>query len=334
MVPFKARWGTGVKAWVVERFGSHDDLVLKDVPLPRATTGSVLVKVVAAGLNFADSIAVSGRYQVQIPPPFILGSEIAGEVVEARAGSGFSRGERVVAQVPAGAFAEYCAIEAARLIRLPLQLGFAQAAALPVSYTTAYVALLEKGALAAGETVLIHAAAGGVGIAATQVAKWRGARVIATAGSDEKCALAKANGADHVINYRDADWLDQVRALAPDGVDAVVDPVGGDVTLESLRLLVWGGRLLLIGFASGTVPALPANRLLVKAISAHGIFWSFERQSARIAEIQQQLVELCSAGALRPHIGISVPMADLKVGMAALDGGRTTGKVVMNVASA
>lgn len=323
-----------MKAWVVERFGSHDDLVLKDVPVPPAAAGTVLVKVVAAGLNFADGIVVSGRYQVQIPPPFILGSEIAGEVVEAPAESGFSPGERVLAQVPAGAFAEYCAVEAARLIRLPPQLGPAPAAAIPVSYTTAYVALLEKGALAAGETILIHAAAGGVGIAATQLAKWRGARVIATAGSEEKCAIARSNGADHVIYYGDADWPAQVRALAPGGVDAVVDPVGGDVTLQSLRLLGWGGRLLLIGFASGTIPAIPANRLLVSAISAHGVFWSFERQGPRIAEIQRQLVELCGAGTLRPHIGCSVPMSDLKAAMAALDGGRTTGKVVMNVASA
>lgn len=323
-----------MKAWVVERFGSHDDLVLKDIPIPDAGNDQILVRVSAAGLNFADSISLSGRYQVRIPPPFVLGSEVAGVVANAPIDSGFSAGDRVLAQVPSGAFAEYCLVEPARLVRLPPELDFRQAVALPVSYTTAYVGLFEKGALVAGETVLIHAAAGGIGIAATQLAKWCGARVIATAGSDEKCALAAANGADHVINYREATWTERVAELAPDGVDVVVDPVGGDTTLQSLRLLAWGGRLLLIGFASGNIPSLPANRLLVKAISAHGIYWSFERQGALIAGIQQKLVDLCCAGHLRPHIGRSLAMSKLKAGMSELDGGRTTGKVVLDVVSA
>lgn len=320
-----------MKAWVVERWGSLDDLTLLEVPQPEATPGSVLVKVSKAGLNFADGIAVRGRYQVKIEPPFILGSEFAGTVVEGGSDYGFEPGDRVMAQVPCGAFAEFCVTEPRRLVRLGPGLDFAAAVALPISYTTAFVGLVVKGELKAGQWVLIHAAAGGLGYAATQVAKWRGARVIATAGSAEKCALVAANGADHVINYRDGDWQEQVAALALEGIDLVLDPIGGETSLKSLRLLTWGGRLLLAGFAGGAPASIPANHLLVKARSAIGVYWSFEREEAAIASIQNQLVELASTGVLRPYIGSLIGMEELKPGLIALESGNTTGKVVLHV---
>jgi len=321
-----------MKAWVLERWGSLDDLVLKDVARPAAGEGTVIVRVSKAALNFADGIAARGRYQVKIQPPFVLGSEIAGVVAEAPLGSGFGPGDRVLAQVPAGAFGEYCPVETGRLVRLPDELSFADAAALPVSYTTAHVGLFGKGRLQQGETVLIHAAAGGLGIAATQLAAWRGARVIATAGSEEKCRLALDNGANHAINYRDAQWSERVKALAPDGVDMVFDPVGGETSLLSIRQLAWGGRLMLAGFASGAPAQLPANHLLVKAASAIGVFWSFDKEAAIVSAIQKQLVELAIDGHVRPHLWRLIDLADLRQGMSALESGETTGKVIINVA--
>jgi NADPH:quinone reductase len=321
-----------MKAWVVERWGSLDDLVLKDIPRPKAGDDTVVVRVSKAALNFADGIAVRGRYQVKIQPPFVLGSEIAGVVAEASPGSGYSPGDRVLAQVAAGAFGEYCPVETSRLVRLPDELPFAAAAALPVSYTTAHVGLFAKGNLKGSETVLVHAAAGGLGLAATQLATWRGARVIATAGSDEKCRLALDSGAAHAINYRDAQWPERVRELAPDGVDMVFDPVGGETSLLSIRQLAWGGRLMLAGFASGAPAQLPANHLLVKAASAIGVFWSFDKEAAIVSAIQKQLVELAIDGHVRPHLWRLIDLADLRQGMSALESGETTGKVIINVA--
>lgn len=320
-----------MKAWIVEQFGSLEDLAFRDVPVPSPGPGTVLVKVSKAGLNFADGIAVRGRYQVRTPPPFVLGSEIAGIVAEADEASGFAPGDRVMAQVPAGAFGEYCIVEAAHLVRLPGELDLISAAALPVSYTTAHVALIGKGGLRPDELVLIHAAAGGLGFAATQIAKWRGARVIATAGSEEKCALAAANGADHVLTYRSEDWTDKVRALAPQGPDMVLDPVGGETTLRSLRLLAWGGRLLLAGFAGGQPAAIPANQLLVRAASAIGVFWSLEREAGTIVPIQREIAALAASGSLRPHIGELIPMPELKRGLIALENGSTVGKIILDV---
>lgn len=320
-----------MKAWVVERWGSLDDLVLKNVQRPEASDGSVVVRVSKAGLNFADGIAVRGRYQVKVETPFVLGSEIGGVVEEALPGSGYARGDRVMAQVPIGGFAEYCTVETSRLVRLPDALGFASAAALPVSYTTAHIGLFAKGQLRQGETILIHAAAGGLGIAATQLARWRGARVIATAGSDEKCSLALENGAEHAVNYRDEEWPERVKALAPEGVGMVFDPVGGEISLLSIRRLAWGGRLMLAGFASGAPASIPANHLLVKAASAIGVFWSFDKEAAAISAIQKQLVDLAVEGHVRPHLWQSVGLDDLKQGLEALEGGKTSGKVILNV---
>lgn len=320
-----------MKAWVIEKFGSFDDLVLKEVPTPAATPGRVLVRVRMAGLNFADGVALRGHYQVRITPPYVLGSELSGEVVDAGGCAGFSPGDRVAAQVPCGSYGEYLLVEPERLVKLPGAVDFAQGAALLISYTTAHVALFSRGGLKKGETVLVHAAAGGAGLATTQLAHHAGARVIATAGSDDKCALAAANGADHVLNYRAAPWVDAVRAIAPDGVDLVFDPVGGDTTLDSVRVMGWGGRLMIVGFAGGGPAAIPANRLLVKSLSALGVFWSFERDTDAVRAIQAELVGLCAEGGIRPHIGGIVPMADLHQGLHALEERRTSGKLVLDL---
>ncbi|MAW79259.1 MAG: alcohol dehydrogenase [Parvularcula sp.] len=320
-----------MRSWVLERWGTIDDLVLKQIDEPKPEAGEVLVKISHAGLNFADIIAVRGRYQVKVEPPFVLGSEFAGVVVDANGCTGFEPGDRVLGQVPSGAYAEYCAVDSARPVKLPDHLGFDRAATLPVSYTTAYIALFAKGGLQPGQTVLVHAAAGGLGLAAVQLAKWRGARVISTAGTPEKRALALANGSAAAIDYRQDGWLEEVRNAAPDGVDLVVDPVGGDITLKSIKLLNWGGRLLVCGFAGGAPAAIPANHVLVNAISVVGVFWDFVRDRETVVSAQRELVELAATDRLHLHIDRIVPMAELKSGLEALNNAETSGKVLLGV---
>lgn len=318
-----------MQAWTVLDWGTPEDLRFGPTPTPQPGPGEVLVQVRAAGLNFADSLMIAGKYQVKPTPPFVLGAELAGVVVAAAPGSAFKPGDRVAAQVWTGGFGEYCVVEEYRLIRLAEQLSFAEGAALPVSYTTSHVALFHDGGLRPGQTVLVHAAAGGIGIASTQLAKAGGARVIATASSTEKLAVAAAAGADVLINYREPGWQDAVRRAAPDGVNLVVDPVGGEVTLDSVRLLAWRGRLLLVGFAAGEAARVPANRLLVNAAAAMGVYWNFERDGEMVREIQADLARRAAAGEIRPQVGARHRLADLRQALADLQSGRTIGKVVV-----
>jgi len=323
-----------MRAWVVKQYGAPKDLVFERIPVPSLSEGGpdapdTLVKVEAVGLNFADEIAIAGRYQDRIEPPFVPGNEFAGTVVQTRGSSRFQPGDRVACQVRNGAFAEYCAVPSHRLMAIG-DLPAPVAAALPVSYTTAHVALFQKARLKAGQTVLIHAAAGGLGIAATQLARSVGAHIIATAGSEEKRRIAVENGADHVIDYRQPDWHEAVRALAPQGVDIVVDPVGGQTTERSLRLLGWQGQLLICGFASGDIAALKANYMLVKSASVHGVYWSFERNPVEIAAIQRELVAHCAEGRIKPVIRHVRPIGELIAAITALGTRQTVGKVVLS----
>lgn len=320
-----------MKAWVVETFGGLDGVRLRDVPRPVVSPGVALVRVLRAGLNFADIISVRGEYQIKTEPPFILGAEIVGEVIETGGAGHLAVGGLVMAQVTSGAYAEYCVVDPARLVPLAAGTDTTLAAAVPVSYTTASIALFDIAGLRSGETVLIHAAAGGTGTAATQLARNADARVIAATATPEKAALAMQNGAGATINNRDPDWVRTVRGIAPGGVDVVLDPVGGEVTIDSVRALAWRGRLLIVGFASGKIPAIPVNRLLVKAASAHGVFWQFDADPSRIAAIQHGLADTLAKGAIRPHVGQLVPFSGLKEGLTALAEARTIGKLVLNV---
>ena len=323
-----------MQAWVVKEYGKPEDMVLDQIPVPvlehdGPNAADTLVKVEAAALNFADEIAIAGRYQDRIEPPFVPGNELAGTVIEAGVGSRFQPGDRVACQVRSGAFTEYCAVSSNRLMAIG-DIDARAAAALPVSYTTAHVALFQKGNLTAGQTVLIHAASGGLGLAAVQLAKSAGARIIATAGSEEKRRIAIKNGADHVIDYRQPDWYKEVKSLSPNGVDIVVDPVGGAISEQSLRLLAWQGKLLICGFASGEIPELKANYMLVKSASVHGVYWSFDRHPDEIRTIQQELVELCAAGRIRPLIRDVYPMCEVVAAIKALRSRDTVGKVVLS----
>lgn len=323
-----------MRAWVVKQYGKPEDLVLDRIPVPSLREGGpepldTLVKVEAAALNFADEIAIAGRYQDRIEPPFVPGNEFAGTVVQTGGNSRFQIGDRVACQVRSGAFAEYCAAPSRRLMAIG-DLPAPVAAALPISYTTAYIALFQKANLTAGKTVLIHAAAGGLGVAATQLARSVGARIIATAGSEEKRRIARENGAEHVIDYRQPNWQDEVKALAPQGVDIVLDPVGGQTSERSLRLLGWQGQLLVCGFASGEISALKANYMLVKSASVHGVYWSFDRNPEEIAAIQQDLVGLCAQGRISPLIQHVRPMGELIEAITDLGTRNTVGKVVLS----
>jgi len=199
-------------------------------------------------------------------------------------------------------------------------------------YTTALVAMTESTTITAGETVLVLAAAGGVGLATVEVAKQLGARVIAATGATEKCALARAHGADETVDYRDKEWTDRVKAMTGGrGVDVIVDPVGGEVTKQALRLLDWGGRLLVVGFSSGEIPQIPANRLLLRRASAIGVYWSHDRDGLMLARIARRMLDLSAAGVIRPHIGATFAFEDLPTALAALRGRVTTGKTILTI---
>jgi NADPH2:quinone reductase len=305
-------------------------LELGCVPRPLAGPGEAIVQVEAAALNFSDLLMIDDRYQVRPERPFVPGQEIAGTVVAAGAGSNLRVGERVASKVACGGFAEYAAVRDDMAIRVPTQISLEIAAALPVVYTTAMVALTQSTEVEPGETVLVLAAAGGVGLAAVEVAHCLGGRVIAAAGGEEKCALARAHGADHAINYLHESWTEAVNDLTDGrGVNVIVDPVGGSMTQRALRLLDWGGRLLIVGFTSGEIPQIPANRLLLRQASAIGVYWNHERDEAMLARIAGRLSELTAAGAIRPHIGAVFRIEDLPRALAALAARRTTGKTIV-----
>lgn len=320
-----------MKAWRVEAIGDPAGLRLADVPLPEPAADEYLVKVEAAGLNFLDTLLVEGRYQVRPALPFTPGMEVVGTVVgEPEAGL------RVAAATPSGrfgGFAEYALVPRAEAVVLESDVPPGVALALRGNYPTALYALRHAGRLAADETLLVHAGAGGVGSAAVQLGKAMGARVIATAGSDSKRELCRALGADAVVDYGDAGWVDAVRALAPRGVDLVFDPVGGEVGVQSARCLGFGARLLVVGFAGGTLTQLPANRLLLANASAIGVLWGEvrKREPALASRLAQEIRDWWREGRLRPLEATAFDFARLPEALAALAQRRTCGKAILTM---
>lgn len=314
-------------AWISEAKGLAG-LRLAEIAVPRPRPGEVLLRVEAAALNFSDILMVDDAYQVRPPRPFVPGQEVAGTVVAAGPNCGLKPGARIAGKVNWGGFAAYATMRADMAMELPEALSFAEGAAVPVAYTTAAVALGESARLAAGETVLVLAAAGGVGLAAVQIARRRGARVIAACSSG-KIALAEAQGVDLAVDYNGPDWSARVRAAAPEGVDVVLDPVGGAFADAALRLLGWQGRYLVVGFASGEIPKLPANRLLMKRASAIGVYWSHDRDGAMLARLQREIMAMFALGETRPPLGAGYPMAALPQALADLAGRRSHGKLIL-----
>ncbi|MGE4218192.1 MAG: NADPH:quinone oxidoreductase family protein [Alphaproteobacteria bacterium] len=319
-----------MKAVTVAEFGPPESLRWAEMPAPQPGPGQVAIRVRAAGLNFADTLMVAGKYQVKPDLPFVPGMEAAGEVIACGAGvTRFRPGDRVMAVCDSGAFAEQAVAHESAVYAIPEAMDFATAATFPIVYGTAHLALGARGRLKPGETLLVHGAAGGVGLAAVEIGKRMGATVIATAGSAEKLALARAHGADHVIDYTAGPFIDAVKDIGL--ADAVFDPVGGDVFDQSLRCVNWEARILVIGFAAGRIPQAPANILLVKNVDVVGVFWGAYRRRApqQVRDGIEELLGWWREGALKPHVSMTFPAQRTAEAMAALLGRATTGKVAI-----
>lgn len=322
-----------MKAIQCVEWGLPERLVLAEVPLPEPKDGEVRVKVEAAGVNFPDALIVQKKYQVQPPLPFTPGTEVAGTVDAVGAGVRHLKpGDRVGALVGLGGFAEYVCAPAALTVPLPPGVSADQAAAFTLTYATSHHALLDRGQLKADETLVVLGAGGGVGLAAVELAKIAGARVIAVASSDAKLAVARDHGADETINYSAADLREALKAATSGkGADVVYDPVGGKYTEAALRSLAWRGRLLVVGFADGTIPQIPANLLLIKGTSAVGVFWGefARREAAANAAMLKELFGWLAQGRLRPHVSKTYPLAQTPQALDALLARKAVGKLVI-----
>lgn len=322
-----------MRAIVVDRWMEPSELGVREIPEPEIPPGKVLVEVRAAGCNFFDILMVQGRYQVKPPFPFVPGAEIGGVVCGLGEGvEEFAVGDRVCASVGTGAFAERCLAGVGSCWRIPDGMSFEEGAALPVVYPTSYAALVYRADISEGETLLVHAAAGGVGTAAVQIGKALGARVIATAGGPEKCEVAKRVGAELCIDYRSEDFVAGVRDFTEGrGADVIYDPVGGDITDKSLKCIAWNGRLLIIGFASGQIPEIKANRILLKNIAVTGLHWGahdkFEPE--KIPLTFDALFELHERGLIAPVLYRNYALEELPEALAALGSRRSYGKVII-----
>ena len=322
-----------MKAWRVEQITEAGEMQLRDLPDPVPGPGQYVVRVAAAGVNFLDTLIVRGRYQKKPALPFTPGVEVAGTILAAGEGAPLAAGTRVLAAVETGGYAEVALVAQSAALEVPEAMPAADALALlGVNYPTSYYALHHRAALRAGETVLVHAGAGGVGSAAVQLAKAAGARVIATAGSAEKLDVCRRLGADAAVSYAEGDWVEAVRRLTEGrGADVIYDPVGGEVGEQSLRALAWMGRYLVVGFAAGGIPKLPANRLLLQNAAALGVFWGevMNRDRATAASVRAALVALYRQGTVPPLIGGRFPLAEAPAALAALAGRATVGKLVL-----
>ncbi|HSW15992.1 MAG TPA: NADPH:quinone oxidoreductase family protein [Ramlibacter sp.] len=324
-------------AWLCENPIGVDALTWKELPTPAPKAGEVLVRIEAASLNFPDLLIVQNKYQMKPALPFVPGSEYAG-VVEA-IGDGVTHlkvGQGVACLAGTGGFGSHAIAPAALCMPLPAGFPAVDAAAFIMIYATSHHALIDRGQLKAGETVLVLGAAGGVGTAAIQIAKAVGARVIAAASTDEKCALCRKIGADDVINYgRDATpgaLREAIKAATGGkGPDVIYDPVGGEFAEPAFRSIAWRGRYLIVGFASGPIPSLPLNLALLKGASLVGVFWGdFARREPKAnAAMMTELASWYAQGKVKPVIDRTLPMADLKNAYALMGSRSVKGKLVM-----
>ena len=324
-----------MKAVLCKELGPPEKLVLEEVPSPQPGKGQVVIGVKAAGVNFPDTLIIQGKYQFKPEPPFSPGGEVAGVVKALGEGvSGVKLGDRVIASSTYGGFAEEMAIDADRLVAIPEAMDYVPASAFILTYGTSYHALKDRAQLKPGETLLVLGASGGVGLAAVQLGKAMGARVIAAASSDAKLAVCRENGADELINYASDDLRVRVKAItAGRGVDVVYDPVGGPYSEPALRDMAWNGRFLVVGFAAGDIPKVPLNLPLLKGCAIVGVFWgAFTRTEAeRNRRNTDELMRLYLAGRVKPHIHATYPLERAAQALNEVLYKRVSGKVVLTV---
>ena len=322
-----------MKAVLCKEFGPPESLVFEDVPSPRPGPGEVVLTMKAASINFPDVLIIQNKYQFKPPLPFSPGSELAGVVKEVGEGvKHWKAGDKVIAFTTFGAFAEEVKTEASRLIPLPEKMSFETGAAFILTYGTTDHALRDRAALKAGETLLVLGAAGGVGLAAVEIGKAMGARVIACASSPEKLAVCREHGADEGIDYAKEDLRERIKELTGGkGVDVVYDAVGGPYSEPAFRSIAWRGRLLVVGFAAGDIPKIPLNLPLLKGASIVGVFWGdfAKREPKAFAESVQQLGRWYAEGKLRPHVSQTYPLAKAVDALKAMAARQVKGKVVL-----
>ncbi len=320
-------------AWLCETLDGVEALDWKALPTPEPKPGEVRIAVKAASLNFPDLLIVKGQYQFKPPLPFVPGSEYAG-VVDA-VGEGVKHlkvGAPVAAIAGTGGFATHACVNAAQVLPLPPGFALTDAAAFAFTYGTSHHALIDRAQLKAGETVLVLGAAGGVGTAALQIAKAAGAKVIAAASTDDKCALCKALGADETLNYSTQDVRETLKALTGGkGPDVVYDPVGGEIAEPVFRSIAWRGRYLVIGFAGGRIPALPWNLALLKGASVVGVFWGdfVKREPQANAAALMQLAQWYAQGKIKPVIDQQLPMSEIRAAYARMASRQVKGKLLL-----
>lgn len=321
------------RAIQIKHYCGPDDLAIADVSVRAPGPGEVRLKIRAAAVNFADSLMISNEYQHKPPLPIILGMEAGGEVLEVGPDVGhLSVGDRVIGYARFGYWTEEAVACAAQVFKMPAGMSFETAAAFPISYGTAYVGLHHRAGLAPGETLLVTGAGGGVGIAAVEVGKALGARVIATASSQEKRALAKRHGADYVLNSRSDNLVAEIKDVTG-GVDVAFDPVGGDAFRTALKCINFEGRILVIGFAGGERQQIPANHVLVKNCDIIGLSWSFYREKKPLVD-RQAFTELCrmyEAGQMKPPVTGTFPLADAGKALRLLVDRSAMGKLVLTL---
>ena len=320
-------------AWLCENPVGVDALVWKELPTPVPRAGEVLVEIKAASLNFPDLLIVQNKYQFKPPLPFVPGSEFSGIVQELGEGvTHLKPGQRVACLSGTGGFGTHAVVPAQACVLLPDGFAMVDAAAFIMTYATSHHALVDRAQLKAGETVLVLGAAGGVGTAAIQIAKACGARVIAAASTDDKCALCRQLGADATVNYQTTDLREALKALtAGTGPDVVYDPVGGDLAEPAFRAIAWRGRYLVVGFAAGPSPALPLNLMLLKGASVVGVFWGdfAKREPQANAAMMHELANWYLQGKIKPVIDRVLPMANLKTAFALMASRNVKGKLVL-----
>ncbi len=326
-----------MKAVVCKAWGLPETLVIEDLPEATPGAGEVAIDIMSAGVNFPDVLIIQNKYQFKPALPFTPGNELAGVVRAVGDGvQGFAAGDRVFAFVPQGAFAQQIVVPAASVMKIPQTMDFDTAAALTLTYGTSHHAVVDRAQLQAGETMLVLGAAGGVGLAAIEIGKALGARVIAAASTDEKLAVCREHGADDTINYSTEDLREGIkRTTGGKGPDVIYDPVGGSYTEPAFRSIAWRGRYIVIGFANGEIPKLPLNLPLLKGASVVGVFWGefVRREPEQHVASMQELMRWHAEGKVRPHVSATYALAQTPQALIDMASRKVTGKIVIRTGS-